>query len=73
MLTGSAPHDPPPIIHRFQELPNHKRHRLDPLHLLLCPKQFSSKVVCFIPDVFLYQYRISSGPATKIRHLGNIP
>lgn len=52
-LTSRAPDDTPPLVDRFQELANDERHRLNPLHLLLCSEQFSPEVVCLIADVLL--------------------
>lgn len=52
-LTSRAPDDTPPLVDRFQELANDERHRLNPLHLLLCSEQFSSEVVRLIADVLL--------------------
>lgn len=53
MHTGRAADDTSLLVDRFEELADNQRYALDPLHLLLCTKQFPSQVVGLIKDILL--------------------
>ena len=44
-------------VHHLQELANDQRHRLDPLHLLLCAQELALEAPLLLLDVLLLQWQ----------------